>query len=96
MLGEALPDVEDVEEAEEVREVASRRRHPQLGPTHPKMLQRGGQTSRGVQTHLHSRVVKNIINLGKMLIGVKNQAPARGRTSGFLNQLNEIQTSLRE
>ena len=95
--------VEGAAEAAEVKEAeldpdpdsSRRRRLPRHLPP-PRMRPRGGPTSRGVRTHRHCPVVKNITNLGKMLIGVRSQRLARGRTFGYQEMINEIQTSLRK
>ena len=95
--------VEDAAEAAEVKEEelgqgpdSSRRRQRRRHRPPPRTRPRGGPTSRGVRTHRHCPVVKNITNLGKMLIGVRSQRLARGRTFGYQKMINEIQTSLRK
>ena len=77
----------------EVR-VPRRRRLPRHLPD-PEMQHRGGQTSNVMLIHLHSAVVKNIINLGKVHTGVKSQEPVHGKTSLSRKIINEILTSLR-
>ena len=75
---------------------SSRRRRLRRHLPPPRMRPRGGPTSRGVRTHRHCPVVKNIINSEKMLTGVRSQELVPGRTFGYLNQINEIRTSLRK
>ena len=87
---EVIVGVEETVE-EEVPDVADSLGTPQETAT---MLQFVGQTFNDMLTSLLSQPVKNIIAGEKVHIGVKNQEPVPGKTTGLQRILIENLTSL--
>ena len=92
---EEVEEAEVKEEEEEmvvvlvVEEAASPEILQEADPT----LKVDGQESNAIQINLHLPVVKNTSDSEKVLTGVKNQEPARGKTTGHRKIIENL-TSL--
>ena len=96
MVAEEEVEEAEVKEEEEVmvavpvvEEAASLEILQEADPT----LRVDGLESNAIQTNLHLPVVKNTSDLEKVLTGVKNQEPARGKTTGHRKIIENL-TSL--
>ena len=86
---EVKEEEEEEVQAEEASQEEPREERQEVAGT----LQNAGQTSNVIQINPHSRAVKNITDMGKVLTGVRSPEHARGKITGH-QRIIESLTSL--